>query len=275
MSDAPHGDTRFALCTGTARKRSPMSQHTNQAETSSVPTDFTESAAPGSSPQRRSGRSTSWAVVLIVICGMAIGTILALRRPVPRAEVAGFDPQPDARSSTVPSNGSEAAQIADPSVTVVRPNESSRRAVTAAVVAPSKKAKAATPKVPAAPEADGFGSALNALPITVTETSPVPAFDPSPTAIVETLPVARIAGCLERESGTLLLKDTEGADAPKSRSWKSGFLKKRSSSVEVVDDAAGSPELSSYIGQRVEATGTLVNRQMRVRSLQAIGGSCN
>ena len=70
------------------------------------------------------------------------------------------------------------------------------------------------------------------------------------------------------------LKDVSGADAPTSRSWKSGFLKKRSASVEVVD-APDSLRLANYLGQRVAAAGSLTDRRLQVRSLHRVAGSCN
>jgi hypothetical protein len=83
-----------------------------------------------------------------------------------------------------------------------------------------------------------------------------------------------ITGCLERDDDTFRLRDTAGADAPKLRSWKSGFLKKGSASIEVVD-AANRLKLANHIGERVSVTGLLVNREMQVRSLQRVGASCD
>ena len=82
-----------------------------------------------------------------------------------------------------------------------------------------------------------------------------------------------ITGCLERGDSTFRLKDTTGADAPKSRSWKSGFLKSGSASIQVVD-AGDRLNLSNHVGQRVSLTGTLVDREMKARSLQSISASC-
>jgi hypothetical protein len=88
------------------------------------------------------------------------------------------------------------------------------------------------------------------------------------------LTAVTITGCLERaDETTFRLKDTVGADAPKSRSWKSGFLKKGSASIEVVD-AAHRLKLPDHVGQKVSVTGTLVDREMQVRSLQRVATSC-
>lgn len=82
-----------------------------------------------------------------------------------------------------------------------------------------------------------------------------------------------ITGCLEQDEGTFWLKDVSGEDAPKTRSWKSGFLTKRSSPVALVD-GANALRLSSHVGQRVALTGTLVDREMRARSIR-VAGSCD
>jgi hypothetical protein len=82
-----------------------------------------------------------------------------------------------------------------------------------------------------------------------------------------------LTGCLAYENQTFRLKDVSGADAPKSRSWRSGFLRKRASPVELMD-ARGTLSLASHVGQRVAATGTLTEREMRVRSLQRLSASC-
>ena len=86
-------------------------------------------------------------------------------------------------------------------------------------------------------------------------------------------PPVTIAGCLERDDETFRLKDTSGADAPRSRSWKSAFLKKGSASVDVVD-ASNRLKLTNHVGQRVSVTGTLSEGEMQIRSLRRIAASC-
>jgi hypothetical protein len=82
-----------------------------------------------------------------------------------------------------------------------------------------------------------------------------------------------ITGCLERDDDTFRLKDTSGADAPRSRTWKSAFLKKGSSPVEVVD-ASKRLKLTNHVGQRVSVTGTLSDGEMQIRSMRRIAASC-
>jgi hypothetical protein len=85
-----------------------------------------------------------------------------------------------------------------------------------------------------------------------------------------------ITGCLETtvQGDRYRLTDTEGADAPKARGWRSGFLKKRPAPVELVG-LSDLPNLRKYVGNRVAATGLLTSRELHVRSLESTGPSCN
>ena len=85
-------------------------------------------------------------------------------------------------------------------------------------------------------------------------------------------PPVTVTGCLEEHDKAFRLTDTSGADAPKSRSWKSGFLKKGAASVNVVD-ATKALNLSGHVGRRVSVTGTLDGRDMNARSMRSLG-SC-
>jgi hypothetical protein len=87
-------------------------------------------------------------------------------------------------------------------------------------------------------------------------------------------PAVTITGCLELESESFWLKDTSGTGTPTARSWRSAFLRKRPARIELVDATNALP-LPTYVGQRVAATGLLVNREMQTRSLYRVGGSCN
>lgn len=80
-----------------------------------------------------------------------------------------------------------------------------------------------------------------------------------------------ISGCLDYDGKSAWLKETSGVDAPKSRSWRSGFLKKRAPRIALVD---GPPNASAYEGRRVSVTGVLADREMRVNSISPIEGEC-
>jgi hypothetical protein len=83
-----------------------------------------------------------------------------------------------------------------------------------------------------------------------------------------------ITGCLERSDETFKLTDTSGTSSPTSRSWKSGFLKKRPAHIEVVDSVKRL-NLASHVGERVSVTGTLVDREMHAGSVQRVSSSCS
>jgi len=100
------------------------------------------------------------------------------------------------------------------------------------------------------------------------------AAEPATKAPEANAPPVTITGCLELAHDTFRLRDTSGVDAPKSRSWKSGFLKKASAPIEVVDPA-NRLQLPNHVGQRVSVTGTLVDRELQVRSLKRVAASCN
>ncbi len=70
-----------------------------------------------------------------------------------------------------------------------------------------------------------------------------------------------ITGCLEMsvDETEFRLTDTEGVEAPKSRSWRTGFLKKHSSSIALVE-MADAHALQAQVGKRVAATGVLNER---------------
>ena len=91
----------------------------------------------------------------------------------------------------------------------------------------------------------------------------------------EDAPIATtVTGCLElRDDGMFQLKDTDGQHAPKSRSWKSGFIKKGAAKVDVFD-AGNRLQLGTHVGYRVSISGTLADRELRARSLRATTEAC-
>jgi hypothetical protein len=100
-----------------------------------------------------------------------------------------------------------------------------------------------------------------------------PGVESAPASAARKSPVT-IAGCLVRADEAFRLKETSGADAPRSRSWKSGFLKKGSASVDLVESGNGL-KLRENVGKRVSVTGMLTDRQMRVQSVRAVAPSCS
>ena len=82
-----------------------------------------------------------------------------------------------------------------------------------------------------------------------------------------------LTGCLERTDDGFRLTDTEGENAPKSRSWKSGFLKKGSAAISV-SDPSKSLRLANQVGHRVTISGTLMNRDLRAAAIHQSAGVC-
>lgn len=134
------------------------------------------------------------------------------------------------------------------------------------LVAPAQDTGRATPVKPSRSAA----AKPAAKPAVVIAAATTPAAVTPANAVSESLDVVTLTGCLQHDDGTFRLKDTSGTDAPKSRSWKSGFLKKRGASIEIVDSAKRLG-LPSHVGQRVTVTGILLDREMRVRAVQRVG----
>ena len=85
--------------------------------------------------------------------------------------------------------------------------------------------------------------------------------------------IVTVTGCLEEKDAAFRLKDTDGADAPKSRSWKTLGITKHSSSLTLLDTSK-KMKLGSHLGQRVSATGTIVDKEMTIKSLKVVSGAC-
>lgn len=132
---------------------------------------------------------------------------------------------------------------------------------------PAASGPPAAPQTPAPAPAE-FARTATSTPV-VAEEIPSERSDDEVSSVVTT-----ISGCLGSDGDTFRLKDASGADVPKSRSWKSGFLKKRSVGIVLVD-AGRTLHLATYVGQRVAATGSLVDRELRARSVRRLASSCD
>jgi hypothetical protein len=138
-------------------------------------------------------------------------------------------------------------------------------------------------------------SAKSRTPVATVETEvsdvkPAPTAEPSSPAVAKThdasataaaaaakgskAPVTTLEGCLEQSGDTFHLKNTSGVDAPKSRTWKSGFLKKGTATVDLVD-VSDSLGLANRVGTRVSVSGTLVDREMQAHSIHRVSSSCS
>jgi len=151
-------------------------------------------------------------------------------------------------------------------------------AAVAAAVAVSSMVGSASHKLPddqpaaaRAVENSHARAALAAPAADYAAASSTPGTSPSTSAKA---PAVTLTGCLERRGDDYRLKDAAGADVPRTRSWKSGFLKKRAPAIEVVD-AAHRLKLKDHVGERVSVTGVLSEGEMQARTLKNVSESCS
>ena len=189
---------------------------------------------------------------------LVIGMLAFPRRAAtPVGDDDGVSSQPEVLSAA------SAAATGAPSAAVVRRASS----------APSKKMPVAKPEENRVAE-----SATSGAPAPTVTTVP----DKSAKEDAASIPVGAatapitLTGCLEVsvDQDEFRLTDVDGADAPRSRSWRTGFLKKRPSAVALVDPAE-SLALQTHVGRRITATGLLTSHDLKVSALRAVGPPCN
>jgi hypothetical protein len=223
--------------------------------------------------------------LVVVICVVGMAMLLAARE--------SSDPG-NAKAQPSMAGVEPSAAVVEPSTTGVEPSTTGVEPAAQAKKATSKTIAAIPSKTAAPPaaakelEASPAGSSKTASPPAAAkelETSPAgsskTASPPAAAKELEASPAGSpaalsgamtIAGCLERSDNGFRLKDTSG-DAPKSRSWKSGFLKKGSAPIAIVG-ASNGLALADHVGQRVSVTGALIGREMHAQSLRRVSVSC-
>ena len=209
------------------------------------------------------------AVGIGVACVVTVGILIAARELSPSADMpatvvqprhVAVEAQPENVAAADIQSHIEAAVEAEPKNAA--PVEATAKKVRVA------QAPAPTTEASEAPVADAVPAETLMAYATA---SSAPTVEP---AVVQDPAEVTIAGCLEHDNDKFRLKNTTGVDAPKSRSWKAGYLKKRSASLEVVD-TANNLRLPNHVGQRVSVTGVLVDREMQVYSVRSIAPSCD
>jgi hypothetical protein len=219
----------------------------------------TAHASPAKSPIHTFG---PWA---LGIAGIAL--VLAMTGlPSRQRPVAGTDV--DAPYDEEPALQPEAMTLAAPAL---------------AATATSPRRASGTAPAPSVTSAPASAALVGDAPKPAAETESVlPAAAPE-TSAVERSPVAAsteaasditITGCLENHDAGFRLKDTAGEEAPRSRSWRTGFLTRRSAALTVVDPT-DRMSLQGHVGRRVTLTGKLDGRQMQVHSLRPAGVPCD
>jgi hypothetical protein len=101
-----------------------------------------------------------------------------------------------------------------------------------------------------------------------------PAAQPQSADAAQSAGAVTIEGCLVQDNDTYRLKNTSGEEAPKGRSWKSGFLHRGSKTLDVVD-ARHRLNLAGHAGQRVSVTGVLDDKELQGTSIKRVAASCN
>ena len=177
---------------------------------------------------------------LLLVCVAAAAMLLAARRPV----------QID--NTLMPPAKSVAASVVQPKATVATNATNSKKVKPAAAPVMASNVVA----MPAPAEMAAEIETTAALKAPVAEATS-----------------ATIAGCLDRDGDSFVMKNVEGADAPKARSWKSGFLKKGTARIEVMD-ASNRLKLADHVGERVSISGMLADRELQGRSLRRVASSC-
>jgi hypothetical protein len=86
--------------------------------------------------------------------------------------------------------------------------------------------------------------------------------------------LATIEGCLVQDADQFQLKNTSGGDAPRGRSWKSGFLHRSAKTIDILDQTHRL-NLARHVGERVTITGLLDDRELQGTSLKRVAESCN
>jgi len=203
------------------------------------------------------------------------GALIAIGRPSSNdTSFSAATPVSDELLPNAPRSNPDAQDVATPPV-----RSSAATPTTAATPVAS-----ASSGVKAAASRESEPKALALADVTPESTAPTPpaleivrnvsgSAQAAPYAAVET-GLTTVSGCLDDDDKALRLKDVAGADAPKTRSWKSGFFRKRAASIAVVDPA-GRLSLASHVGERVSLTGRLDDRQMQVRSIERLASSCD
>jgi len=208
---------------------------------------------------------SSRAIVLGAICVVATAALITARQPSPRADLARVGATPEANAPLT--NELMAARL-ETKRTVVS------QAPAMAAAANAYTAGVSTRMMSAGESVEAPVVKSMAKQAAVESASQAAAVDSMAKADVQNVAQVTITGCLELDGETFWLMDTSGVEAPRSRSWRSGFLKKRRSRIELVD-AATTLKLPDYVGERVAATGIFMDREMRARSLRRIAASCN
>ena len=96
----------------------------------------------------------------------------------------------------------------------------------------------------------------------------------APVAVVPVDPnTVTMIGCLESDGSKYRLADVQGNQAPKGRSWKTGFVTKKTKNIDLVG-APASLKLQDHVGRKVSVSGLKDDEtHLKARSIKQLG-SC-
>jgi hypothetical protein len=240
---------------------------------------------PEAGPTQRRTVALGSAAALVVVAALAFPRLpsapdaddeLTRSQSGSRAQFAGFvaqPPQPAVRPVTTMVH-----PVAPSAPIPTRLENASSNGARAPKPESTRIAKPALPSAPIAAVAPVAEIPFREnAPAKLTESNAIAPPAPASASTVrgEATPVT-ITGCLEVsvDQDDFRLTDTEGADAPRSRNWRTGFLRKRSAPVSLIEP----PDrlaLQTHVGRRVAATGLLTNHDLKVSTLRVVGPSCN
>jgi hypothetical protein len=197
------------------------------------------------------------------VCLISLMALVACS-PSQSIDAAAKEPDQPALDMSLPAMPPSMAEQAPQPIKAVQPKPAPAKAAKPAAAPKAVVASAAQPADATPPMADTAAMESRAESRTVEATR-----QQDEESIATT-----IAGCLVHDDGMFKLKDTDGDHAPKSRSWRSGFIKKGSARVELVD-ASHRVDFKSHVGYRVNVSGMLVDREMQVRAIKGGTERCD
>ena len=148
----------------------------------------------------------------------------------------------------------------------VQINTSAQSKTPAKAPAKAAPAKPAPAKAAPAKAAPAKATAAKAAPAKVAAAPVVAVVPVDPNTVT-------MIGCLESDGSNYRLADVQGNLAPKGRSWKTGFVTKKTKNIDLVGVPA-SLKLQDHVGRKVSVSGLRDDEtHLKARSIRQLG-SC-
>lgn len=283
-ASSPRRETPASTPSAAAKPASKTSVLAASPAAADSPASVTAAEQPKPQPAAARGTSHSRMIAIAAMATLAIAVLALPRRsafvPVPPADSSRSEAS-NLTAQEIVAAPSAASAVAPTAMPIAKPNEAmhsegesvkktSAKASPSLVAASSRRPAALSPIVETHEKTLAESPHVNAA-LTTTVTAPAPA--PLMTE-TDARALVTITGCLETSAkDRFRLTDTEGGNAAKARSWRTGFLKKRPTPVDLV----GAPDvgaLQTQVGRRVSVTGVQTNRELKVSSVRVVSPSC-